>query len=159
MIVLSYDYWQQRFNGDPNVIGLPVTLDGHPLTIVGVAPKGFGGIQSFLNPPAYLPLSQLPINGTPVDAINNWHTRMFTVNGRLRSGAGMKQATAALNLVAQEITRLHPDVEKKLVLRPFLSGNCVSVPATPRSCSSFRGFFFLLPSWCCCWPASMSPTW
>src|SRR3984885_16159359 len=69
VIVLSYDYWQRRFNGDPNVVGRPVTLDGQPVTIVGVAPKGFSGTQTFLNPAAYLPLSQLPTAGTPVDAI------------------------------------------------------------------------------------------
>src|ERR1700677_956652 len=33
VIVLSYEYWQQRFNGDVNVIGRAVTLDGHPVTI------------------------------------------------------------------------------------------------------------------------------
>src|SRR5580692_3287828 len=42
VIVLGYDYWQQRFNGDPNVVGRPVMLDGQPVTIIGVAPKGFG---------------------------------------------------------------------------------------------------------------------
>ena len=69
VIVLGYDYWQQRFNGDPNVIGRPVTLDGHPMTMIGVAPKGFGGLQSFVTAAAYLPLSEIPISGTPADTI------------------------------------------------------------------------------------------
>src|SRR5271163_5350152 len=43
VIVLGYDYWKQRFNSEPNVVGRQVTLNGHPVTIVGVAPKGFGG--------------------------------------------------------------------------------------------------------------------
>ena len=119
VIVLGYDYWQQRFNGDPNVIGRPVTLDGQPVTIIGVAPKGFAGMQSFVTQAAYLPLSEMPISGTPADAMNNWQNRMFIVNGRLRSGAGLKQANAALSLVAQEITRLHPEVEKKLSIEAF----------------------------------------
>jgi predicted permease len=144
VIVLSYDYWQQRFSGDPNVIGRPVTLDGHPLTIVGVAPKGFAGMQSFLNTPAYLPLSQLPIAGTPVDAINNWQTRMFVVNGRLRSGAGMKQAGAALNLVAQEITRLHPDVEKKLSIEAFPERQLRISTGDPKIMFIISGLFLSL---------------
>ena len=120
VIVLGYDYWQQRFNGDPNVVGRPVTLDGHPVTIIGVAPKGFGGMQTFVTMAAYLPLSQVPIlAGTPVDAINDWQNRMFNVQARLRSGASPKQANAALTLVAQEITRLHPEVEKKLGIEAF----------------------------------------
>jgi predicted permease len=51
--------------------------------------------------------------------MNNWQNRMFVVNGRLRSGASLKQANAALNLIAQDITRLHPDVEKKLSIEAF----------------------------------------
>jgi predicted permease len=51
--------------------------------------------------------------------MNNWQNRMFVVNGRLRSGASLKQAYAALNLIAQDITRLHPDVEKKLSIEAF----------------------------------------
>ena len=120
VVVLGYDYWQQRFNGDPAVVGRTVTLDGHPLTIIGVVPKGFGGMQTFVTAAAYLPLSELPIvTGTPVDAIYNWQNRMFAVHARLRSGASLQQAGAALNLVAQEITRLHPDVEKKLSIEAF----------------------------------------
>ncbi len=119
VIVLSYEYWQQRFNGDANVIGRAATFDGQPVTIIGVAPQGFGGMQSFLNSAAYLPLSQLPVDGASVDTINNWRTRLFVVNGRLRPGVSLKQANAGLNMVAQEITRLHPDVEKKLSIEAF----------------------------------------
>ena len=144
VIVLGYDYWQQKFNGDPNVVGRPVTLDGQPVTIVGVAPKGFGGMQSFLNPSAYLPLSELPIAGTPVDAINNWQIRMFVVNGRLRSGVSVKQASAALNVVAQEITRLHPDVEKKLSIEAFPEPQLRINAGDPNTMFVIAGLFLSL---------------
>ncbi len=144
VIVLSYDYWQQRLGGDPNVIGRPVTLDGHPLTIVGVAPKGFSGMQPFLNSAAYLPLSQLPIAGTPVDAINNWQTRMFIVNGRLRSGVSVKQASAALKVVAQDIIRLHPDVEKKLSIEAFPEPQVRINAGDPHAMFVIAGLFLSL---------------
>jgi predicted permease len=144
VIVLSYDYWQQRFNGDANVVGRAVTLDGHPVTIVGVAPKGFGGMQGFLNPAAYLPLSQLPIAGTPVDAINNWQGRMFLVRGRLRSGVTVKQASAGLNLVAEEIMRLHPDVEKKLSMEAFPEPQLRISTGDPKIMFIISGLFLSL---------------
>jgi predicted permease len=144
VIVLSYDYWQQRFNGDANVVGRPVTLDGHPVTIVGVAPKGFGGMQSFLNPAAYLPLSQLPIAGTPVDAINNWQVRMFLVRGRLRSGVTVKQASAGLNLVAEDIMRLHPDVEKKVSMEAFPEPQLRISTGDPKIMFIISGLFLSL---------------
>jgi predicted permease len=39
--MLSYGYWQQRFGGDPSVIGRNITVDSRPREIVGVMPKGF----------------------------------------------------------------------------------------------------------------------
>ena len=41
--VISYQMWQERFHGDPAVIGKTQVLSGLPHTIVGVAPKGFYG--------------------------------------------------------------------------------------------------------------------
>jgi len=119
VIVLGYDYWKGKFNGDPNVVGRPATVDGHPMTIIGVAPKGFSGVQSFITIAAYMPMSQLPINGTPVDQFNTWQNRSFLVNARLRLGVSLKQAGAELGVVAQRLMRQHPEVEKKLDIEVF----------------------------------------
>jgi predicted permease len=144
VIVLGYDYWQARFNGDPTVVGRTVTMDGHPMSIVGVTPKGFGGMQGFVTTAAYLPLSQLPVGGTSADVINNWQNRMFFVYGRLRSGVGMKQANAALNVVAQDIARLHPDVEKKLSIEAFPEPQLRVNPGDPNIMFVIAGLFLSL---------------
>jgi predicted permease len=118
-VVLGYDYWKQKFNGDQNVVGRPVTVDGHTMTIIGVAPKGFDGLQSFVTMAAYLPVSAAVIGGTPAAALNNWQNRMFRVYGRLRPGVGLKQASGELSVVAQDVIRQHPDVEKKLSIAVY----------------------------------------
>lgn len=118
-IVLGYDYWQKQFNGDADVVGRPVTVNGHAATILGVAPKGFHGLQSGVSVAAYLPVSQETIAGTPTTVLNIWQYRVFRVFGRLRSGVNLKQAGAELSLVAQEMVRQHPDVEKKLNLAVY----------------------------------------
>lgn len=41
VVVLSWDVWKQRFNGDPRIIGTTITLNAEPYTIVGVGPQGF----------------------------------------------------------------------------------------------------------------------
>src|SRR5579872_4951815 len=61
VVVLSYNYWQTRFGGDPAVVGKAVSINGHPVTIVGVAGKGFLGPTPLLVMQAYLPLSQFMI--------------------------------------------------------------------------------------------------
>jgi hypothetical protein len=52
--VLSYRYLQTRFGGDPGVIGKAAYVNGHPVTIVGVAPKGFFGLMPVVDMEAYL---------------------------------------------------------------------------------------------------------
>ena len=144
VIVLSYDYWMKRFNGDTSVLGRPVNLDGHPVTIVGVAPQGFHGMSSFLNMAAYLPLSELAISGTPADTLNNWQSRILIVNGRLRPGVSFKQATTELNLAAQSITRLHPDVEKGLTIQAFPEPQLRINPGDPNTMLIIAGLFLSL---------------
>ena len=116
VIVLGYDFWKDKFNGDPDVVGRTVTIDGHPFSIIGVAPRGFRGVQTFLTVAAFLPLSQLSIEGITADAMNGWETRRFGVYGRLRPGVTLKQAGAELGVVAQSLARLNPDVEKNPVI-------------------------------------------
>ena len=144
VIVLSYGYWKEKFNGDPNVVGRAVTLDGHPLTIVGVAPKGFLGVQSFVSMAAFLPLSEMPIAGTTAESMNNWVNRGFIVNGTLRSGVSLKQANAELNLVAQEMMRQHPDVEKKLGIEAFTEPSLRVNAGDPKALYIVAGLFLSL---------------
>ncbi len=45
VVVLGYDYWMSRFNGDPGVLGRKVLVNNYPMTIVGVSARGFAGID------------------------------------------------------------------------------------------------------------------
>jgi predicted permease len=120
MAVLDYDFWKERFNGDPNVVGREVTVDGHPLSVIGVAPKGFRGLPSIaLTVAAYLPLSQLTLQGTPADILNSWQNRSVLLYGRLRPGFSLKQASAELNVAAKNLMREQPDDEKQLELAAY----------------------------------------
>jgi predicted permease len=119
VIVLGYDYWKENFNADPNVVGRPVTVNGHPLTIVGVAPKDFHGVQPFVTIAAYMPVSELPIESSAVNALTDWHAKQFAIFARLRPGVNIKQASAGMGVVAQDLTRLQPEIEKDLTLAAF----------------------------------------
>src|ERR1700733_3501252 len=41
LAMLSYAYWKSRFAGDPGIVGKTVVINGHPMTVVGVAEQGF----------------------------------------------------------------------------------------------------------------------
>jgi len=118
--VLGYDFWMQRFNGDPNVVGRQASIDGHQVSIVGVAPKGFHGLPSIaLTMSAYLPLTQLIDEGSPEEVLNSWTNRNFLLFGRLRSGVSLKQASAELNIAARDMMRERPNDEKQIELAAY----------------------------------------
>jgi predicted permease len=119
VIVLSYDFWKDKFNSDPGVVGRPVSVDGHPFTIVGVAPKGFSGVQAFVAVAAYMPVSQIANEGASADVLTSWQNRQFNIYARLRPGVSFKQASADMALVAQNLTRLQPEAEKNLTIGAF----------------------------------------
>src|SRR6202030_4482050 len=52
VMVLGYAYWKDHFGGNPNVVVMKVTMDGSPVTIVGVAPQGFTGVWALAAPQA-----------------------------------------------------------------------------------------------------------
>ncbi len=59
--VVSYATWQHNFNSDPNIAGKTLWVNTKPVTIVGVAPKGFFGNMLVANPPEfYFPIESMP---------------------------------------------------------------------------------------------------
>jgi predicted permease len=59
--VMSYETWKTRFNGDPSTVGSTFRVNTKPVTIVGIAPKGFYGDRLLPSPPEYyLPIETMP---------------------------------------------------------------------------------------------------
>ena len=101
--VLSYDYWQSRFAGDPRVIGRKMRLNGYPFTIVGVSRRGFRGADVTISPNVFIPiLMRSEVTGVPFERWNNRHWWWEQVIGRLKPGATVKQAESELSVVFHE---------------------------------------------------------
>jgi predicted permease len=59
-LVISYDFWQNRFGGKTDVLGKPVKLSGAILTVIGVAPAGFRGESGGDAPDFWIPMMMQP---------------------------------------------------------------------------------------------------
>ena len=120
-LVLSYGYWQSHFGGDPHVVGRRVALDGTPMTIIGVAPASFHGLNSILDGQAYIPMAMIvPIENTPLtDYANNATNRAMRVYGRLAPGVTAQQADAALAVAARHLASAYPKEERDAQMRTF----------------------------------------
>lgn len=122
VFVLGYGYWMRRFGGDKSVIGKQVEMDGHPVTIVGVAPKGFAGMYSFINMDGYVPLGAaagVAGNATPEYTWTHRDERSLELRGRLKPGVDFKQAQASLEVVANRLSEQFPDTEKGIHFAVF----------------------------------------
>lgn len=119
VMILGYSYWQTHFGGDPNVIGTSIAVDGHPMTIIGVAPKGFHGTYTFVDSQAYMPLGMAVIGGYPADVMTNRLSRNAFVLGRLKSGTDLKAAQAALAVVGERLSQEYPNEDKDMNLQVY----------------------------------------
>jgi putative ABC transport system permease protein len=105
--VLSYEFWQSRFGGDPDLVGTTLTLNGETLTVVGVLEQGFHFPLSFTfgwTGPQQVWVPQ----GFPETAAE-WGGRFLQVVGRLAPGATLEEARAEMGTVAAGLLEAFPD--------------------------------------------------
>ena len=114
--VISHPYWQRRFAGESSVLNRVVSINGQMVTIIGVTPKDFSGIQRLGNdppdvtiplsfdavfsPPAPLPNAQVAV--PRMTQPTYWWLQMV---GRLRTGSSLEQARANFTPVFQNTAR------------------------------------------------------
>ena len=100
VVVLSYGMWQQRFGGDPNVVGRSTTLNGAPATIVGVMPADF-----------YFPSRAVefwrPLALDPASASRGGH--FLGVVARLKAGVAIDRAGVEMAGIAERLARQYPE--------------------------------------------------
>jgi len=86
--VLSHRVWQESFGRDPSIVGGTFIVQGHPLTVVGIAPPGFFGETIRGNPPdLWLPLSVEPLIDGDGALLHQSVSAWLRVIGRLKPGA------------------------------------------------------------------------
>ena len=141
VIVLGYPYWQKRFNGQADIVGKKVSLDGKPFTVIGVAPKDFYGPYPILEAQAYIPLGMNTIEGTPRDFMENRGMRQLVILGRLRDGVTLEQATASLGVIGQHLASDFPDFDKDIEIRAFAEVHSRPQPDSDNTVAIISGLF------------------
>lgn len=124
VLVLGYSYWKKRFAGDSQVIGKHVEVNGHPVTVVGIAPGGFHGLYAILDSDGYVPLSAaIGSKGMEENSVEQLWTqrgdRSLSLLGRLKSGVSLEQARASLAVTAQQIAERYPATDKGMTISAF----------------------------------------
>ncbi|MFZ0921586.1 MAG: ABC transporter permease, partial [Candidatus Acidiferrales bacterium] len=139
VLVLGYAFWKAHFGADPRVIGKSVLINGHPVTIIGVAPKGFRGITSLLDTQGYLPLGMASVTS---DASKDFLTDRKSSIGlsiitRLKPGVALASAQPVLNVIAQRLSTQYPTTDKWRNMNAYAFGP-MSPASDPQSDSVLR---------------------
>ena len=121
--VISYNAWRLRFQGsDP--LGRTVVLNGTPLTIIGVAPKNFLGLDVFFGPDFWIPATMgetiLPTQFK--QALTDHSKDMFQVFGRLRPGTSATTASSEMDALSVAVNQQYGDRNDaaRVAVRPLL---------------------------------------
>jgi predicted permease len=132
VVVLSHGFWQRRFGGNTNVLNQEVRINDHVMTIVGVAPPRFVGVDMAGSADLFVPL-MMKAQMTPTwNDLDSWRSRWVTVMGRLRPGVSHEQASAAMNVLYRQL--LQEDIKTMQRMPPgtfrerFLAKNLVVLP-------------------------------
>ncbi len=110
--VISYRLWQTHFAANPNIIGHPIQLNGHPFTIVGVTPAAFQGSQTGVRTEIWVPVMMHSVLRPATDFIHDHHDFTFLVFGRLKPGVKLEQAQAEMNTLLQTEVKNYPEEHK-----------------------------------------------
>ena len=111
--MLSYRYWSRAFHRDPSVPGRSINVNGAWLTVIGVTPPEFFGIQVGNSPDIFVPIQLQPTVSAPENLLHNVknsETTWLTVMGRIRPGLSHAQVKGDLTPIYAEyaLTRMSP---------------------------------------------------
>ena len=105
VLVLSYSFWRSNFNGDRNILGRTVSLNGYAMTVIGVAQSNFDGVD--LGSPAnvFVPIMMKTEMTPHSDGLKDRRRRLswVTTYGRLKPGISTEQAQLSLQPLLDSI--------------------------------------------------------
>jgi predicted permease len=134
VVALSHGFWQRRFGGSVKILNTDIRVNGHPMTVVGVAAPRFVGVESTNPTDMFVPL-MMKAEMTPTwNDLDSWRSRWATVMGRLKPGVSRDAAAAAMNVVYRQL--LHEDYKTMTRVPPgtfrerFLAKNLSVLPGS-----------------------------
>jgi predicted permease len=114
VVVVGENYWRNHFASDPNVIGRKVSVSGYPMTVIGIAPAGFVGMDPLSVPSLWIPVTMAAQAGN-IDAywdqLMNRRAAWLHVFGRLRPGLTRDAAKTGLEPWFRSMLANEPNTE------------------------------------------------
>ncbi len=122
--VISHGLWMRRFAGSRDVLGMPLHLNGHRFTVIGVAPQGFTGPNALVSADLWVPMMMYEQVFPLVKQVNSRRALLFTMIGRLKPGLTRSQADAGMKTTAAQLAARYPQENegRTVTLLPLAEG-------------------------------------
>lgn len=112
VVVLRHGYWMRQFGGDPGIVGRTITVNARSLEVIGVAPPGFRGTNSTLQPDLFVPVSMIgdvPPWGPMWDQRG---LRFFNMGARIAAGRTMADVAGEFDALATRLAETYPETNR-----------------------------------------------
>jgi macrolide transport system ATP-binding/permease protein len=122
VVVVSYGAWQEHFGGAMDIVGKTLEINHVVLTVVGVGPRSFIGVNAIFGPDLWIPAAmaeQLMPNEMHA-ALSDRSKVMFEGIGRLKPGVNRPLAQANMTAIASDLARAYPasNEGRAIMVRP-----------------------------------------
>jgi putative ABC transport system permease protein len=109
VMILSYEFWQKRFSGDPAIIGSAIHVEGAPQTVVGIMPADFEFVTEV---DAWAPM----VRGEAFASARQFHNWLLV--GRLARGVSVTEAQSEVSVIMDRLAEAYPssNSEKGMVI-------------------------------------------
>ncbi len=111
-VLLGWHVWQDRYGGDPSVVGSAIRVNSEPATVVGVMPEGF---RFPVNSDLWVPLQMDPAT------VERGEGTTLEVFGKLREGVGLDRASTDVASIASRLAEAYPETNEGVgsLLKPY----------------------------------------
>jgi len=113
VLVLAHAFWSNQFGADRSVIGRTIRLNGIDFTVVGVAPESFTGVDPYIRPALFVPVTMKQrLDASKDNPLETRRGHDFTVKARLKPGVSLSTARAELTTIWNSLQQSYPDANR-----------------------------------------------
>ena len=143
VVVLAHHVWQNNFAGADDIVGRPITVNGQPATVVGVADPNFRGALLFELADLWIPLT-----GEARDGLQLTRGTAVAMIGQRSDGVSLSEAQAQLSILWTQLQQARPELKHRYKVRlvPYSAtagGNSIVSTRGNRMLAVFSAVTFL----------------
>src|SRR5579863_1997663 len=110
---LTHGYWKRQFGGAPSILNQTLLINGYPMTVVGIGPPGFQGVEVGRAADVMTPI-MMKAQMTPTwNGLDNRRTMWLNVIARIKLGVSREQADAGINVAYHQNLELEVNELKR----------------------------------------------